>query len=152
MGGSVIRRGALLAQLGRALAAGTIAWLFPICMGVYVFLSDIGVDAAGRPDNDPYRAAAFLLILSPFFILALGAYFYAVAAILARIGRLTLLPMLGSNVLVSSALGFVFYRQGVDEGGGPDALFSFGLFGGFALLCLCAGTAFWHWRQAQTAV
>ena len=141
---------ALLAKLGRSLVAGSIAWLLPVCMGVYVFLSGPGVDASGKPDNDPYRAAAFLLILSPVFILTLSMYFYAVAAVLDRIGHLTLFTMLAPNVLVSISLGAVFYRQGLDVGGVPDALISFVTFGGFTLLCLCAGTAFWHWSQART--
>jgi hypothetical protein len=121
-------------------------------MGIFVLLSGPGVDASGRPDNDPYRAAAFLLILSPVFVLLLAAYFYATATVLGRIGRLTLPAMLVANVLASALIGAVFYRQGLQVGGVSDAFLSFALFGGFSLLCLSTGAAFWHWRRARTAV
>lgn len=121
-------------------------------MGVYVLVSGPGVDASGTPDNDPYRAAGFLFILSPAFVLALGVYLYAIAEILDRIGHLTLFSLLVANLIVSVSIGALFYHQGLEVGGASDGLFSFAMFGGFILLCLCAGTAFWHWRQARTAV
>ena len=142
----------MLARLVAALTAGVIAWILPILMGVYVFLLGPGVDAAGKPDNDPYRAAAFLLILSPAFVLLLGAYFYAVSTLLSRFWRVGFLPLLLPNTLVSVVLGIAFYRQGLEIGGVPDAIQSFVIFGGFTLVCLVAGSAFLAWRASRAAV
>ena len=133
----------------RAIGAAAVAWLVPLGLGLYVFLSGPGTDASERPDNDPYRAAAFLLMLSPVFLAALSGYFLALTFILGRLNRLSVAWMLAVSLLVSVAFGTVSYRQGLAIGGVSDAVNSFLVFGFGAFLCLASGSFFWLWRSAS---
>ena len=136
----------------RSMAAGGAAWVVPAVMSMSVFLSGPGVDSSGSPDNAPYRAAAFLLILSPIFIGLLSAYFFAVAYVLRRLGIMSLLSLVSVNLVLSLVIGWEFYGQGMVVGGAEDALFSFITFGLGAFICLGLGSVFWHWEASRTAV
>ena len=130
-------------HLAAAFAASTASAAIPVALGLWVFMQGPGIDPSGRPDNAPYRAAAFLLMLMPAFVVV-GAVWYAVSAwTLRRLGRLTLGSLIVLSCIASLILGFVFAAEGVGIDGLRDAVLSFGLFGGIAFVCLSLGECVW---------
>jgi hypothetical protein len=145
------RDGTRMSQIARAIGAAIVSWSIPAGLCLYGFLSGpgTGTDASGRPDDAPWRASAFLLMLSPVFIVVLSGYFLALTTILRRLNRLSAVWMLAASLIVSVAFGIEFYRQGLAFGGESDAIISFQVMSLAVFLGLTPGSFFWLWRTRK---
>src|SRR2546428_4340542 len=131
----------------RAVGASLASWMIPFGLGAAAFLAGPGLNARGEVDDAPYRAVGALLMLTPIFLTVLSAYFLSVTAILGRLKRLTLLPLLGVAAVVGAAVGSSFYDQGLAVGGISDAIRSFLTFSLGMFICLGSGCAIWWWLE-----
>jgi hypothetical protein len=148
---------ALLVQAGIfqwviSLAAGTASWLYPLFVAAYVWGTDTALNNLGQPDNSPRRAAYFLFLLTPLFIVLIGLFFLGISAGLRYFSRYSFRTLVVVSASTAFCMGALFARQGVTVGGLSDASISFAMFGFGTFLCMLLGsTAWWHfspWRVA----
>lgn len=126
-----------------ALASAGASLALPVGLAVWVFLAGPDIDASGRPDNAPYRAAGFFLMLSPVLATIVAASFALLGWALRKFGRLRLASIILAVLCLSVICGVILAVQGARLGGLSDAAISFALFGGSSFLCLLAGGLTW---------
>jgi hypothetical protein len=135
--------------LTSAFAAGVASLVLPVALDIIVFFEGPGIDAAGRPDNDPYRAAAVLLMLTPAFLVLATGYFVLATWALRHLDRLSRATLLALSAAVALAIALFFAERGFQSFGVRDAAISFFLFGSFSFCSLAVGSVvLWRLRPA----
>jgi hypothetical protein len=123
--------------------AALVTMITPLAVGFFVFLGGPSPDADGTPDDAPYRAAGFLLLLTPLIFGLLLALWYSITRVLHSLGSLSKASIIVSCILISLTIGIVFAVAGYKAFGPKDAAISFSVFSGSTFVCLCLGFLTW---------
>lgn len=131
----------------RASILAAIVTLLPIILvSVYCLINitvfkEISYNPDGTVDNDPYRAAGFLLLLSPVFSVILFLLYLIATQILAWLKKLSLGSLLFVSFLSSLAFGV---KAALDtDFGFYDSLISFGIFSVLSFFSFGIGSLAW---------